>query len=194
MTSCTTTGLRYGPLKYWLLSITNIHTCRHTYMHTYACMAPRPLTRACLVAKLQAALGQAGLNYSHYSGNSFWIGAEITATQRGLEDSLIQTLGRWRSEAYKACIKLPRAQLASVAGTSQASLTCHMHRILRASYHTLDTFCIFSDSYTGMNFKKRSLGAWGKLVSSFCGRNVSHMPHASPFCKGGVVQGYQCMP
>ena len=42
-------------------------------------------------------------------------GAATTASQQGLEDSLIQTLGRWRSEAYKIYIKLPRAQLASVS-------------------------------------------------------------------------------
>ena len=184
MTSRTTSGLRYGPLKYWLLSITNIHTCRHTYMHTYACMAPRPLTRACLVAKLQAALGQAGLNYSHYSGHSFWIGAETTATQRGLEDSLIQTHSRWRSEAYKACIKLPRAQLASVAGTSQASLTCHMQRILRASHHTLDTFCIFSDSYTGMNLRREVLEHGASWFPAFVGGMSAICPMLHPSAKG----------
>ena len=74
-----------------------------------------PLNRAYLVTNLQAALRQAGLDASAYNGHSFRIGAATTAAQQGLEDSLIQTLGRWRSDAYKLYIKLPRAQLASVS-------------------------------------------------------------------------------
>ena len=35
----------------------------------------------------------------------------------GVEDSLIQTLGRWKSAAYLAYIKIPRQQLASVSKT-----------------------------------------------------------------------------
>lgn len=76
-----------------------------------------PLTRAGLVSNLQAALKQTGWDDSKYNGHSFRIGAATTAAQQGLEDSLIQTLGRWRSDAYKIYIKLPRAQLASVSQT-----------------------------------------------------------------------------
>ena len=74
-----------------------------------------PLTRALLVDNLQKALRQAGLNHKDYNGHSFRIGAATSAAQRGLEDSLIQTLGRWRSDAYKIYIKLP-------APSSQLSL------------------------------------------------------------------------
>ena len=74
-----------------------------------------PLSRSHLVANLHTALRQAGLDESRYNGHSFRIGAATTAAQQGLEDSLIQTLGRWRSEAYKIYIKLPRAQLAGVS-------------------------------------------------------------------------------
>jgi hypothetical protein len=71
-----------------------------------------PLSRSHLV---HTALRQAGLDESRYNGHSFRIGAETTAAQQGFEDFLIQTLGRWRSEAYKIYINLPRAQLASVS-------------------------------------------------------------------------------
>ena len=75
-----------------------------------------PLTRAHLVSCLQSVLRQSGLDDSAYNGHSFRIGAATTAAQQGLEDSLIQTLGRWRSDAYKLYyIKLPRAQLVNVS-------------------------------------------------------------------------------
>ena len=74
-----------------------------------------PLTRPYLVSSLQAALRSAGLDDKQYNGHSFRIGAATTAAQQGIEDSLIQTLGRWRSDAYKLYIKLPRAQLASIS-------------------------------------------------------------------------------
>ena len=68
--------------------------------------APPPLTRTYLVANLQAALIPAGLDNCKYNGHSFRIGAATAAAQSGLEDSLIQTLGRWRSDAYKLYIKI----------------------------------------------------------------------------------------
>ena len=74
-----------------------------------------PLTRASLVSHLRAALQKAGIPHSAYSGHSFRIGAATSAAQCGLEDSLIQTLGRWKSAAYKVYIRLPREQLASVS-------------------------------------------------------------------------------
>ena len=65
-----------------------------------------PLTRVVLVAKVQEALQQAGLNHKDYNGHSFRIGAATSAAQKGL-DSLIQILGRWKSEAYKSTLSYP---------------------------------------------------------------------------------------
>ena len=86
-----------------------------------------PLTQVALVAKLHEALQQVGLNHRDYNGHSFRIGVATTAAQRGLEDSLIQTLGHWKSEAYKTYIKLPSSQLAVVSQTL-ASYVCHSVR------------------------------------------------------------------
>ncbi len=73
-----------------------------------------PLTRVALVSYLRAALQQAGIPHANYSGHSFRIGAATTAAHCGMEDSLIQTLGRWKSAAYKSYIRLRPEQLASV--------------------------------------------------------------------------------
>ena len=73
------------------------------------------LTRAALISNLQAALQKLCLVHTNYNGHSFRIGAATTAAQSGIEDSLIQTLRRWKSEAYKIYTKIPQAQLASVS-------------------------------------------------------------------------------
>ena len=74
-----------------------------------------PLTRSALVSRVQAALLQAGFSPSKYNGHSFRIGAATMAAKCGLEDSLIQTLGRWKSAAYLAYIKIPRQELALIS-------------------------------------------------------------------------------
>ena len=70
----------------------------------------RPLTRQCLVTALREVLQVAGVDQSKYSGHSFRIGAATTAAARGMEDSIIKTLGRWNSIAYLQYVKIPREQ------------------------------------------------------------------------------------
>ena len=73
----------------------------------------RPLTRQRLVVDgIRKELRAAGLDDSKYCGHSFRIGTATTAAERGMEDSMIKTLGRWRSLAYLDYIKIPRGQLA----------------------------------------------------------------------------------
>ena len=73
-----------------------------------------PLSRSSLVRKMRQALSIAGINPETYNGHSFRIGAATTAATKGIEDALIQTLGRWQSTAYLRYVKIPRDQLASV--------------------------------------------------------------------------------
>ena len=60
----------------------------------------RYLTRQRFVVAVRKALERAGLKQAKYCGHSFRIGAATTAAAEGMEDSLIKTLGRWRSLAY----------------------------------------------------------------------------------------------
>ena len=59
-----------------------------------------PLTRAQLVSAIRSTLQISGMDISRYSGHSFRVGAATAAARAGLPDSLIQTLGRWKSSAF----------------------------------------------------------------------------------------------
>ncbi len=75
------------------------------------------LTREQFVSAVKAALTEADVDSSRYTGHSFRIGAATTAALRGLPDSLIKTLGRWESSAYTVYIRTPRETLCSVASS-----------------------------------------------------------------------------
>ncbi len=66
-----------------------------------------PLTKGGFVSSFRGLLQQAGVD--------FRIGAASTAAARGVEDSLIQTLGRWKSSAYLAYVRIPPEHLASIS-------------------------------------------------------------------------------
>lgn len=74
-----------------------------------------PLTKDKFIQHVRAALSVAGYDPSLYAGHSFRIGAATTAAERGIEDSTIKALGRWKSEAFQTYIRIPREKLASVA-------------------------------------------------------------------------------
>ena len=70
------------------------------------------LTRENFVAVVRRALEAAGLEASEFNGHSFRIGAATTAASRGMEDSMIKTLGCWESDAYQRYVRIPRQDLA----------------------------------------------------------------------------------
>ena len=76
-----------------------------------------PLSKSSFVKHVRAALEEAGLLAKDYASHSFRIGAATTAAVAGLEDSAIQTLGRWESSAFKRYIRLDPKYLASMSST-----------------------------------------------------------------------------
>ena len=75
----------------------------------------RLLTKDCFVSALRTALTDGGIDSSLYTGHNFRVGAATTAALKGLQESLIKTLGRWESSAYQLYIRTSRATLISVA-------------------------------------------------------------------------------
>ena len=76
-----------------------------------------PLTRNSFVSKLKQLLHSLGYKDERYNGHSFRIGAATSAASGNVEDHMIKTLGRWRSDCYNRYIRtdddtLSRAQQA----------------------------------------------------------------------------------
>ena len=74
-----------------------------------------PLTKQRFISHIRKALQSAGIDPTKYAGHSFRIGAATTAAERGIQDSTIKILGRWKSDAYLRYIKIPKEHLAQVA-------------------------------------------------------------------------------
>jgi integrase len=72
-----------------------------------------PLTKAFFVVRVRRALQEQSIDPQRYAGHSFRIGAATAAAQAGLEDSVIQALGRWSSAAFLRYIRTSRESLAA---------------------------------------------------------------------------------
>ena len=83
----------------------------------------QPVSREFVVDNVRQALQALGLESTHYAGHSFRIGAATTAAERGIPDSTIKVLGRWKSEAFQTYIRLPQQWLASIS-QQLSTVTC----------------------------------------------------------------------
>ena len=70
-----------------------------------------PLTYNLFVSTLKERLTAAGVDPTGFVGHSFRRGAATAAAAVGFADHEIQLLGRWRSDAYKLYIDVPRDRI-----------------------------------------------------------------------------------
>ena len=72
-----------------------------------------PLSRDTLVTTVRHTLSSAGLEVSQFNGHSFRIGAATAASQAGIPDSTIKSLGRWKSSAFTRYLRPPVHSIAA---------------------------------------------------------------------------------
>ena len=82
-----------------------------------------PLSRQQLVAHLRGALTGIGVDVASYLGHTFRIGAASTVAKAGFSDSFIQTLGRWRSQAFTTYIRTPVEDLVAASAVLASPLS-----------------------------------------------------------------------
>ena len=75
----------------------------------------KALSKQKFVGQIREILNSLGLQQDQYAGHSFRIGAATTAAAAGVEDSTIQTLGRWHSAAFLQYIRTPKEHLAALS-------------------------------------------------------------------------------
>ena len=75
----------------------------------------KALTKQRFIKHIRDILNSLGLQQDQYAGHSFRIGAATTAAAAGVEDSTIQTLGRWHSAAFLQYIRTPKEHLAALS-------------------------------------------------------------------------------
>ena len=82
-----------------------------------------PLSKTQFVEAVRQALTAAHHPGQDYAGHSFRNGAATMAAMAGLKDSIIQTLGRWKSVSYQLYIRMYPHQLATL---SSSLSTCNI--------------------------------------------------------------------
>ena len=74
-----------------------------------------PLSRQDLGRVVRSALESQGMDVRGFGSHGFCIGAATTAAACGVEDSLIQALGRWKSSTFTTYIQTPKESLISIS-------------------------------------------------------------------------------
>ena len=69
------------------------------------------LTRGQFIGYLRHILSTIGLDVSKFCGHSFRIGAATSAAAIGIEDHMIQNLGRWSSNCYTRYIRIAKKDI-----------------------------------------------------------------------------------
>ena len=76
----------------------------------------KPVRKSWFVSKIREVLQLLRLPQHQFAGHSFQIGAATTAAATaGVQDSMIQTVGRWHSAALLCYVRTPKEQLAAIS-------------------------------------------------------------------------------
>jgi len=97
------------------------HHPRHAPLFCVGRHKQLPFTREHVVRTLRELAIRTGMGHGAWNGHSFRRGAATWAAENGIADMQIQTLGRWRSDAYKAYIEYSKAERISLSKSFQST-------------------------------------------------------------------------
>jgi len=99
------------------------HRPQHAPLFCVGHTQQQAFSRQYVVNRLQGLAFTAGLNQGTWNGHSFRRGAATWAAEVGIPEAQIQTLGRWKSYAYKTYIEYSNADRISLPKCFQTSQT-----------------------------------------------------------------------
>ena len=86
------------------------HRPEHAPLFCIGKLEQHAFTREYVVRRLQELATAVGLGQGTWNGHSFRRGAATWAAEIGISENEIQTLGRWRSDAYKTYIEFSKKE------------------------------------------------------------------------------------
>jgi len=99
------------------------HRPAHSALFCIGQLEQQAFTREYVVQRLQQLARTAGLGQGTWNGHSFRRGAATWAARVGISEANIQTLGRWRSDAYRAYIEYSDRERISLSRRFQTTQT-----------------------------------------------------------------------
>ena len=138
------------------------------------------MSRTYFAAQLSACLEHAGYDPGLYKCHSFRIGAATSAATRSFTDRQTQTMGRWKSAAFKRYIHIINCPFTGAAAAACLGFMCTISYVLvwqsgwsgsRAGLpilhirhgHILHTFCLFG-KFVHISYKTSEV-YWTSLLS-----------------------------
>ncbi|CAC5422095.1 unnamed protein product [Mytilus coruscus] len=85
---------------------------------------------------LQKGESHLGLNADKYSGHSFRIGAATTCSSNGIQDHMIQSLGRWKSDCYSRYIRTFEVDILYFIEEPEGKITLYEGESFELTYET----------------------------------------------------------
>lgn len=102
----------------------------------------KALSKQRFVTQIRDILNSLGLQQDQYAGHSFRIGAATTVATVGIQDSTIQTLGRWHSAAFLQYIRTPQGTIGIIIITAGLFITNRSHELTLVSYMLRDSIYV----------------------------------------------------
>jgi integrase len=102
--------------------INYLHQTRHAHITPvhplFRTRDDKAVNRSWFMKQVTALVIAAGYDMSNYSSHSFRKGGAVSLQEKGVEDSVIRNMGRWKSGAYHLYLRYPNKSTIVQAGSN----------------------------------------------------------------------------